>query len=160
MHHSDMTCPFTCFLWISEQTAIISLHSNNWLVVITDKVCVYCAVWVESLKLSGLQRDTAVTLGSIHLTGIALAKEKKSKTSKTFGKTPDDRPLLKGLNSSWSSTTEISGGSLPTQLDKTSTYSPMKQYTNILPEVDIYIYIYIYHLHHNIHPWLRLLVYR
>jgi len=26
---------FMCFVWISEQTAIISLHSINWLVCIT-----------------------------------------------------------------------------------------------------------------------------
>jgi len=32
------------FVWISEQTAIISLCSNNWLVVVTDRECVYCAV--------------------------------------------------------------------------------------------------------------------
>jgi hypothetical protein len=33
-----------CFVWIWEQTAIISLYSINWLVFITDTVCVYCAV--------------------------------------------------------------------------------------------------------------------
>ena len=33
-----------CFVWISEQTAIISLYNINWLVVITEKECVYCAV--------------------------------------------------------------------------------------------------------------------
>jgi len=35
-------CPhsvFMCFVWISEQTAIISLHSINWLVCITEMVC-------------------------------------------------------------------------------------------------------------------------
>jgi hypothetical protein len=40
-------CPhsvFTCFVWIWEQTAIISLYSINWLVFITETVCVYCAV--------------------------------------------------------------------------------------------------------------------
>jgi len=40
-------CPhtvFMCFVWISEQTAIISLYSINWLVCITERVCVYCAV--------------------------------------------------------------------------------------------------------------------
>ena len=29
-----------CFVWISEQTAIISLYSINWLVFITDTECV------------------------------------------------------------------------------------------------------------------------
>ena len=35
---------FMCFVWISEQTAIISLYSINWLVCITERKCVYCAV--------------------------------------------------------------------------------------------------------------------
>jgi hypothetical protein len=33
-----------CLVWISEQTAIISLYSINWLVFITETECVYCAV--------------------------------------------------------------------------------------------------------------------
>ena len=40
-------CPnrvFMCFVWIGEQTAIISLYSTDWLVSITEKECVYCAV--------------------------------------------------------------------------------------------------------------------
>jgi hypothetical protein len=40
-------CPhsvFMCFVWISEQTAIISLCNINWLVFITETECVYCAV--------------------------------------------------------------------------------------------------------------------
>ena len=35
---------FVCFEWISEQTAIISLYSIKWLVCITERECVYCAV--------------------------------------------------------------------------------------------------------------------
>ena len=35
---------FMCFVWIWEQTAIISLYSINWLVFITETECVYCAV--------------------------------------------------------------------------------------------------------------------
>ena len=31
-------------MWISEQTAIISLYNINWLVCITETECVYCAV--------------------------------------------------------------------------------------------------------------------
>jgi len=45
-------CPhsvFMCFVWISEQTAIISLYSIDWLVCITKTVCVYCAVRNEAL---------------------------------------------------------------------------------------------------------------
>jgi hypothetical protein len=32
------------FVWIWEQTSIISLYSINWLVFITETECVYCAV--------------------------------------------------------------------------------------------------------------------
>ena len=42
---------FMCFVWIWEQTAIISLYSNNWLVFITETVCVYCAVRTGSLYI-------------------------------------------------------------------------------------------------------------
>ena len=46
-------CPhsvFMCFVWISEQTAIISLYNINWLVCITETECVYCAVRTGSLN--------------------------------------------------------------------------------------------------------------
>jgi len=35
---------FMCFVWISEQTSIISLYNINWLVFKTETECVYCAV--------------------------------------------------------------------------------------------------------------------
>ena len=35
---------FICFLWISEQTAIISIYNINWLVFIIETGSVYCAV--------------------------------------------------------------------------------------------------------------------
>ena len=44
---SSAFCPhsvFMCFVWIWEQTAIISLYSIDWLVFITETECVYCAV--------------------------------------------------------------------------------------------------------------------
>ena len=40
-------CPhsvFMCFVWISEQTAIMSLCNINWPVFITKTECFYCAV--------------------------------------------------------------------------------------------------------------------
>jgi hypothetical protein len=40
-------CPhsvFICFVWIWEQTAIISLYNINWLVFVTEVKSVYCAV--------------------------------------------------------------------------------------------------------------------
>ena len=45
-------CPysvFMCFVWISEQTAIISLYNINWLVFITETESVYCAVRTGAL---------------------------------------------------------------------------------------------------------------
>ena len=47
-------CPhtvFMCFVWISEQTAIISLYNINWLVFINEPQCVYCAVGSESINI-------------------------------------------------------------------------------------------------------------
>jgi len=38
-----------CSVWISEQTAIISLYNINWPVFITD--CVHCAVRTECLYI-------------------------------------------------------------------------------------------------------------
>ena len=40
-----------CFVWIWEQTAIISLYSINWLVFITQTESVYCAVRTRSLYI-------------------------------------------------------------------------------------------------------------
>ena len=39
------------FCVISEQTAIISLYNINWLVFITDTLCVYCAVRTGHLNM-------------------------------------------------------------------------------------------------------------
>jgi len=39
------------FVWISEQTAIISLYNINWLVCITETECVYCEVRTGYLKI-------------------------------------------------------------------------------------------------------------
>ena len=47
-------CPhniFMCFVWIWEQTAIISLYNINWPVFITEKRCVYCAVRIGCLSV-------------------------------------------------------------------------------------------------------------
>ena len=44
-------CPhsvFMCFVWIWEQTAIISLYNVNWLVFITETECVYYTVRTAS----------------------------------------------------------------------------------------------------------------
>ena len=41
-----------CFVWISEQTAIISLYDINWLGFITETECVYCTVRTGSLLIT------------------------------------------------------------------------------------------------------------
>ena len=41
-------CVFMCFVWIWEQTAIISPYNINWLVCTTKTECVYCTVQAES----------------------------------------------------------------------------------------------------------------
>ena len=56
--YNSTFCPhsvFMCFMWISEQTAIISLYSINWLVFVTETECVYCAVRTGSSKYSRLK---------------------------------------------------------------------------------------------------------
>jgi hypothetical protein len=52
---------FMCFVWIWEQTAIISLYSINWLVFVTEAQGVYCAVRAEFLTTT-LKLHKAVTL--------------------------------------------------------------------------------------------------
>ena len=64
--HNSTFCPHTIFMyfvWISEQTAIISLYSINWLVFIAETECVYCAVRSELLSVT-LTLRKAVTLNS------------------------------------------------------------------------------------------------
>jgi len=48
-----MFCSHNTFIcvWISEQTAIISLHNIDYLVFIAEKQGVYCAVRAESLNI-------------------------------------------------------------------------------------------------------------
>ena len=52
--YNSTFCPhsvFMCFVWIWEQTAIISLYNINWPVCITETECVYCAVRTVSLYI-------------------------------------------------------------------------------------------------------------
>jgi hypothetical protein len=59
--HNSTFCPrsvFTCFVWISEQTEIISVYSINWLDFVTEKESVYSAVRTGSLN----QTDTVLSL--------------------------------------------------------------------------------------------------
>ena len=52
--YNSTFCPhsvFMCFVWIWEQTAIISLYNINWLVFITEMECVYCVIRTGSLYI-------------------------------------------------------------------------------------------------------------
>jgi hypothetical protein len=66
-------CPhsvFMCFIWIWEQTAIISLYNINWLDFITETECVYCAVRTGSLYIiqqCSSRRKTGFSPGPIRL---------------------------------------------------------------------------------------------
>jgi ribosomal protein S26 len=65
-------CPrsvFMCFVWISEQTAIISLYSINWLLFITETVCVYCAVRTGSLNIRSAHK--------VYLCGLCGSEKKQ-----------------------------------------------------------------------------------
>jgi hypothetical protein len=55
---------FMCFVWIWEQTSIISLYIINWLVFITESECVYCAVRFECLHSFqlNLRLQTVITV--------------------------------------------------------------------------------------------------
>jgi len=61
------TAVFMCFVWISEQTAIISLYSINWLVCTTETECVYCAVRPECLNVIQVNRSHHSTKLHTHL---------------------------------------------------------------------------------------------
>ena len=63
-------CPhsvFVCFAWFSEQTAIISIYSINWLLCITETECVYCAVRTECCIIQVYFRPSD-TLSTTNLT--------------------------------------------------------------------------------------------
>ena len=51
IQRSAHTVYLLCFVWISEQTAIISLYSIKWLVFITERESVYCAVRTGYLNI-------------------------------------------------------------------------------------------------------------
>jgi hypothetical protein len=60
-------CPHSgcmCFVWIWEQTAIISLYSTNWL-FLWERRSVYCAVRTGSvnvIQINGFSSSTSVSM--------------------------------------------------------------------------------------------------
>ena len=69
-------CPhsvFMYFVWISEQTAIISLYSINWLIIITGTECVYCAVRTGCWNCTLLQNFANITASNpLHHSGFSI----------------------------------------------------------------------------------------
>ena len=82
--HSSTFFPhsvFMCFVWIWEQTAIISLYNINWLVFITETESVYCAVrtgylYIIKVNLFCLKdsRHVNFAVGLISFSGEQIAK--------------------------------------------------------------------------------------
>jgi len=60
---NTMFCPhsvFMCFVWISEQTAIISLYSIKWLDFITEMQCVHCKSYTKTRNAEHIKLQQAV----------------------------------------------------------------------------------------------------
>ena len=49
-----------CFVWIWEQTAVISLYSTDWQIFVTETVCVYCAVRTVTCIRSPIQQSLVI----------------------------------------------------------------------------------------------------
>ena len=68
-------CPhavFMCFVWISEQTAIISLYNINWLVFINETECVYCAVRTGSSNVTQVKPYLQIGTGTRFFSRVPL----------------------------------------------------------------------------------------
>ena len=63
--YNSTFCPQSVFVWIWEQTAIISLYSINWLVSITETEFFYCAVRTEPLHISHMNSQLQ-TVSALH----------------------------------------------------------------------------------------------
>jgi len=72
-------CPhsvFVCFVWTSEQTAINSLYNINWLVCITQTVCLLCGtdwVFIYNSCYSQYLNGYICTMKLVILNGVTLA---------------------------------------------------------------------------------------
>jgi len=59
-----------CFVGISDQTAIISLFDSYWLVFVTERGHVYCAVWSEYLNVIQVQQSFCDADGPVGLAPV------------------------------------------------------------------------------------------
>jgi hypothetical protein len=73
---SAHTAVFTCFVWISEQTAIISLYNINWLAFITEE-SVNCAVRTGSLNIIPVSPGHRPSLAKLSYADQATADNKQ-----------------------------------------------------------------------------------
>ena len=53
---------FVWFVWMSEQTAIISVYSINWFVIITETESFYCAVRTKCITMTQVYLSLSVTI--------------------------------------------------------------------------------------------------
>jgi len=107
-------CPhsvFMCFVWIWEQTAIISLYSINWLVFITETECVYCAVRTGSLISFPMARHPqwARASSSARLHDHTQTHHSRQDSSGR-GISPTQRPVLDNTQHSQQTDIHASGG--------------------------------------------------
>jgi hypothetical protein len=70
-----------CFVWISEQTAIISLYNINWLVCITETESVYCAVRTEALNAPNSTLDVETVKYELYWTRMSLYRHSRERDS-------------------------------------------------------------------------------
>ena len=77
-----------CFVWISEQTAIISLYSVDWLVFINETESVYCAVRTVHLTVpTKCTNIIPLTLPAHPVLYVAVAKRKTGEDPRDFHET-------------------------------------------------------------------------
>ena len=78
-----------CFLWISEQTAIISIYSINWLAFITETECVYCAarsVYMGVIQVNRLILVSEVGFHPVNIISTVLPNLHGAITRRTNGR--------------------------------------------------------------------------
>jgi hypothetical protein len=76
---------FMCFVWISEQTGIISLYNIIWLVCITETECVYCAVRTGCLYIIQVpfcSRLHSMSLRAVLFNRVSVSLRVKNKLTK------------------------------------------------------------------------------
>ena len=84
-------CPhrvFTCFVWIWEQTAIIPLYNINWLVCITDGVCLlrgtdWIFIYTHIIQMNYFMECEICTLRAVHCSQHQVSRQQSAIRSAT-----------------------------------------------------------------------------